>query len=90
MTERDHENDPNAPDLLYGVEAIAAHLGLTRHQAQHRIDEGAIPTFRLGGKKRGTICARRRTLRAWLSSLERQAQHDTANDNLGGPDDQAA
>lgn len=72
MSEPDH--DPNAPDLLYGVKAIGTFLGLTERQAQHRIDGGTIPTFRLGGKTRGTICARRATLRAWLSALERQAQ----------------
>jgi len=78
MAERDKDTDPNALDLLYGVKAIAAVLGLTQHQAQHRIDDGEIPTFRLGGKKRGTICARRSTLRRWLDDLERQAN--------GGPD----
>lgn len=81
MTERDNTNDPNAADLLYGVPAIAAFLGLTRHQAQHRIDKGEIPTFRLGGVKRGTICARRSSLRSWLADLERQAQaQGRAND----------
>lgn len=67
-------DDLSAADLLYGVKAIAAFLGLTERQAQHRIDDGALPTFRLGGKKRGTICARRTTLRAHLAKLEREAQ----------------
>lgn len=56
-------------DLLYGVPAIAAFLGLTRHQAQHRIDEGALPTFRLGGKKGATICASKDALRSYMASL---------------------
>lgn len=66
-------DDLSAADLLYGVKAIAAFLGLTERQAQHRIDDGALPTFRLGGKKRGTICARRTTLRSHLAKLEREA-----------------
>jgi len=73
-TQRDNTTDPNAADLLYGVKAIAGFLGLTDRQAQHRIDAGDIPTFRLGGVKRGTICARRSSLRSWLAGLERQAQ----------------
>ena len=81
MTKRDKDNDPNAADLLYGVKAIAGFLGLTERQAQHRIDDGEIPTFRLGGKKRGTICARRSSLRTWLDYLERQAKADAANDD---------
>lgn len=80
-TQRDNANEPNAADLLYGVKAIAAFLGLTDRQAQHRIDAGDIPTFRLGGVKRGTICARRSSLRTWLADLERQAQaQGRAND----------
>lgn len=67
-------DDLSQADLLYGVKAIAAFLGLTDRQAQHRIDDGALPTFRLGGKARGTICARRTTLRSHLAKLEREAQ----------------
>lgn len=74
--------DLSKADLLYGVKAIAAFLGLTRPQAQHRIDRGELPTFRLGEGVRGTICARRTTLRAHLAKLEREAQ--------AGGDDQAA
>lgn len=84
MTEPDKANDPNAADLLYGVKAIAAFLGLTERQAQHRIDDGEIPTFRMGGKKRGTICARRSSLRTWLGFLERQAQASNDNSNAEG------
>ena len=73
-------DDISKADLLYGVQAIANFLGLSRHQAQHRIDEGVIPTFRLGGGKRGTICARRTTLRAWLAALERAAQASEAGE----------
>lgn len=72
-------DDHSHADLLYGVKAIAAFLGLTDRQAQHRIDDGALPTFRLGGRARGTICARRSTLRDHLAQLERaarEADHD--------------
>lgn len=67
-------DDLTKADLLYGVKAIAAFLGLTDKQAEHRIAEGALPTFRLGGKKGGTICARRTTLRDHLAKLERAAR----------------
>ena len=61
-------------DLLYGVKAIAEFLGLTRAQAQHRSDQGVIPTFRVGG----TICARRVTLRAWLHDLDAPSNDNDA------------
>jgi len=54
------------PDLLYGAKAIADFLGLTEKQARNRIEAGVIPIFRMGG----TICARRSTLTAWLTSLD--------------------
>jgi hypothetical protein len=60
--------------LLYGAEAIAAFLGIEVKQARHRIDEGKIPTFKIGA----TVCARRRTLKAWLASLEQQAEQHRA------------
>lgn len=66
-------DDLNKADLLYGVKAIGTFLGLTARQAQHRIDAGDLPTFRLGTGKRSTICARRSTLRAHLAALERAA-----------------
>jgi len=53
-------------DLLYGVPAIAAFLGLRTKQARHRIAAGAIPVFRIGG----TICARRTSLANWLAECE--------------------
>ena len=71
--------DVSQADLLYGVAAIATFLGLTRHQAQHRIDAGDLPTFRLGAKG-GTICARRTTLRSHLAKLEREAQQGGAEE----------
>ncbi|KQP53041.1 hypothetical protein ASF34_01325 [Methylobacterium sp. Leaf106] len=42
-------------DTLYGLEAIAAHLGITRGQAKHRVAQKLIPSFKLGR----TVCALR-------------------------------
>lgn len=67
-------DDLSSADLLYGVGSIAAFLGMPKRTCQHRIDQGQLPTFRLGGKKGGTICARRTTLRSHLAKLEREAQ----------------
>lgn len=57
-------------DLLYGVKAIAAFLSVPSRAAQHRIDQGVIPTFRIGA----SICARRSTLNAWLAECEAKAR----------------
>ena len=56
-------------DLLYGVPAIAAFLGLRTKQARHRIAAGTIPVFRIGD----TICARRTSLANWLAECEAKA-----------------
>ncbi len=53
-------------DLLYGVPAIASHLGIGVKQCRHRIDAKAIPAFKIGG----TICARKSSLKEWLDKLE--------------------
>lgn len=58
------END--TADLLYGVPAIAAFLELREKQVRNRIEQGAIPSFKLGR----TVCARRTTLRAWIAEQE--------------------
>ncbi len=65
-------------DLLYGAVAIATYLGLTEKQARHRIEVGAIPTFKLPGTR--TVCARRSTLTTWLADLEAAAMKERAND----------
>lgn len=57
-------------DLLYGVPAIAAYLGIRPRQAKHRVATGHIPTFRIGE----SICARRSTLTAWLAECEAKAR----------------
>ncbi len=63
-----------APDLLYGLEAIASHLGMSARQARHRALTGLIPTF----KMERTVCARRSTLTAWLAEQEAKAREPKA------------
>ncbi|WP_131116481.1 DNA-binding protein [Lichenihabitans psoromatis] len=57
------------PDLLYGMPAIADHLGLKVPQARHLSDKRTIPTFKVGR----LTCARRTTLTAWLIEQEAKA-----------------
>lgn len=46
-------------DILYGADAIAAFMGLSkRQQVYHHAAKGHIPTFRLGSM----ICARKSVL----------------------------
>ena len=63
----DLASQEGGPDLLYGVAAIAAHLGLTDRQTRHNIDEGRLPTFRMGA----IICARKSSLLRWMEGQER-------------------
>lgn len=72
---RDKENDMSAAakaDLLYGVKAIADHLGVTKRQALYLKEKGVIPTFYIDS----TVCSRRSDLNAWL---EAQAKGGQAN-----------
>ena len=50
-------------NLLYGVKAIAAFLGVTPRQALGLIERGHLTHFHVGK----IVCARRSTLTAWLS-----------------------
>jgi len=45
-------------DLLYGLEAIGAHLGLSSRQAEHLVSRGDLPTFKMGR----VVCARKSEL----------------------------
>jgi hypothetical protein len=67
--------------LLYGASAIAKFLGLTERQVRHRVRDGELPTFKLGG----TVCAQRASLVAWLAKREVEA-HAAARSarNAGG------
>ncbi len=48
MPER--EEDTLAADLLHGAREIADFLGLSERQAFHQIEQGNIPTTRMGRK----------------------------------------
>lgn len=56
-------------DLLYGVEAIASHLQMTRKQVYHLHGKGDLPTFKVGA----TVCARRSTLAKHFAAQEAAA-----------------
>jgi hypothetical protein len=53
-------------DLLWGVAAIADHIGRERRGAYYLISKGVIPTKKLGAK---TICARRSEIDRALTQL---------------------
>ncbi len=58
------------PDLLYGVAAIATHLGMTHKQVYHLHDKGELPTFKTGA----IVCARRSTLAKHFAAQEAAAR----------------
>ena len=63
------QNEADA-DLLYGVPAIAAFLGLSVRQAWHQCESKRLPIFKLGN----IICARRSSIAAWLAECEAAAR----------------
>jgi hypothetical protein len=66
---RQTETTADAGELLIGAPEIAAFLGCRQKQAEHMIAQRLLPTFKLGAR----VCARRRTLVAWLEEQERRA-----------------
>ena len=56
---------PESDRLLYGVAKIAEYLGLGERKARHQIDNGRIPTFRMGSM----ICASPAKLDTWLEKV---------------------
>lgn len=58
--------------LLYGVKAIAKHLGLTPRQVSHLIQKGHLPSFRLGI----IICSTQRGLAEHFSQLSRSTESE--------------
>lgn len=58
-------SDKAQPDTIYGIEAIAEHVGMTARQAKYRADIGQMPSFKMGR----TVCASRAALNGWLASL---------------------
>lgn len=61
-------------DLLYGVPAIAAYLGMTAAQVYHLTKE--LPTFKIGAK----VCARKSAIDDWLDAQARQAVEGSEDD----------
>ena len=54
---REHVNEL-ATDLLRGMPAISAHLGISERAGYHLAEKDQIPVFRMGA----TICARKSEL----------------------------
>lgn len=54
-------------DLLTGWAGIAAHIGCTPRQAQHRANIGELPTFTMGGR---IVYARKSTLAKFFAEKE--------------------
>jgi len=52
-------------DLLWGVDAIAAELNLTRRQTYHQLESGRLPARKQSGK----WCASRAGLRKFFADL---------------------
>jgi hypothetical protein len=52
-------------DLLWGVDAIAKELNLTRRQAYHQLESGRLPARKQSGK----WCASRQGLRRFFADL---------------------
>ena len=59
-------SSPSAPDLLYGIHAIAEFLGIKERAAYHLCETKRMPFFKIGK----TVCARRSTLAARIAELE--------------------
>lgn len=55
-----------AGDIIFGAEAIASSLGMSRRRVYYLVSRSLIPVFRIGH----VVCARRSTLSRWLDELE--------------------
>jgi hypothetical protein len=68
LNDRDEKTRPVQPALLYGVAAIAAHIGVAEEATRHLIRKGVLPTFKIGR----TVAARPARIDAALDRLEQQ------------------
>jgi hypothetical protein len=59
------KDEPDGLDLIWGVDAIAAELNLTRCQTYHQLETGRLPARKHAGK----WCASRRGLLKFFESL---------------------
>lgn len=64
--------EPLHNDLLFGAEALALELGMTKRQIYHAAAAQHIPFFKIGS----ALCARRSTLVKWMAQQERIAGID--------------
>ena len=64
----------NTPDLLFGADAIAAFLGITRRQTYRLVYDGIVPSFKAGG----TVAARRSSLTKWMAEAEQAGRRGAA------------
>lgn len=55
---------PDNADLLYGARAIADFLNLREPQVRGMIEEGTIPTFKVGWR----VCALKSKLNEWFTA----------------------
>lgn len=53
-------------DLLFGADAIAGFLGMTRRQVYHSASMEHLPIFRIGS----SLCCRKSTLIEWIVERE--------------------
>jgi len=63
-------DDDLANDLMGGVPAIAAFLGLSERQTYHLLENRKLPAFKIGNRK---WQARKSTLRRHIQNLEGEA-----------------
>lgn len=68
-------NEGSPVDLLYGLAAIAEHLGLTVAQVKWQIAKCGWPVFKQGAK----VCARRSTLAKYFAALEAAGRGGSRN-----------
>lgn len=70
---------PLTGDIVYGADALARELGLTRRQIYHAAAFRNLPTFKIGA----AVCARRSTIRAWIEQQERGLANNPESDQAG-------
>jgi hypothetical protein len=56
------------PALLYGISAIAEHIGVAEEATRHLIRKGVVPAFKIGR----TVAARPATIDRAFEAMERR------------------
>lgn len=57
-------------DLLFGADAIASFLGMTRRQIYHSASMEHLPIFRIGS----SLCCRKSTVVQWIIEREQSTE----------------